>query len=182
VLSFTPGWNGRADLFVRRESFRLAIEFKQRQTHDLRFGPSVIGPLGSFIGSAKRSFGLNEDMLSDFLPRMKADRFMPVRRERSATIYSRFPTHALDKHSTLSSIRMLQSEEAVICSVINLPSISGEFTETRFTSANSAIRYAAIAGLGETGVAEDDALLTAFANIGFPKCASDNKGIGSLKR
>jgi len=158
------------DLFVRRESFRLAIESNNDKRTIFNLAFCDRDNLVRLSAARSAPSVLNEDMLSDFLPRMKTDRFMPVRREGFRTIYSRFPARALDEALNAlfdphTSIReearyLLRNESAIDFRRMYRNSL---------TAANSSIRYAAIAGLGETGVAEDDALLIEFANIGFPK-------------
>ena len=159
------------DRFVRRASFRLALESTDSDLQQIvRLALSDPDTVVRTWAARRVSTAFEGRTLHQFLELMKRDRFMPVRREAlriavkltSPQLHDELRTALLDAHVSMR-------EESRYHSRLILLMDFAAFYRQHLTAAEPRTLYSAISGLGETGKAEDDRLIVPYTSHALSK-------------
>lgn len=154
------------DRFVRRASFRLALNYKGSELPEIvRHALSDRDTVIRFWAAQTVSSAFEGATLVRFLALMKRDRFMPVRREALRICVSRsLPELLAELRSALLDPHASMREEARY-HLRKLDSMDvAAFYRQSLSTAEAHTLYPAICGVGETGSAGDDHLIVSYAS------------------
>ncbi len=154
------------DRFIRRESFKLLLDatkpdFEELAKRALSDDDTVI----RLLGAKRISAACEGPTCESFFESMKRDRYMPVRREALRMAVRFGPPRDLEelRNALLDSHASMREESRYQLRKMQ-PFDVAAFYREHLKKSESRTLYAVVSGLAESGSAEDDGLIVAYAS------------------